>query len=33
MSISTNPQLTGDTALLGTDGSGELWYFCTANTP
>jgi hypothetical protein len=34
MSISANPQLNGDNALLGTDGSNGLWYFCcNGNTP
>jgi hypothetical protein len=33
MSISANPQLDGVSALLGTDSSNGLWYFCNGNTP
>ena len=33
LSISANPGLSGESALLGTDSSGNLWYYCNANTP
>ena len=33
MSISANPQLDAENALLGTDGSNGLWYLCNGNTP
>jgi hypothetical protein len=33
MSISANPQLNGESALLGTDASSNLWYYCNPNTP
>jgi hypothetical protein len=33
MSISANPQLDGESALLGSDASGGLWYFCNGKSP
>jgi hypothetical protein len=33
MSISANPQLNGESALLGTDDSDNLYYYCNPNTP